>query len=388
MKVKKTKLIIYTCVLFFLILVNIYPVISGTYLKNNQNPTIISNEKGNIMVTGFWNPTGQMIKSFSTNSYLNPEGWEGENWENFGYNIYSYFPTPDIYNGTFEVDYQNTWNDFWNITSDLNPIAIISFGAGSGPWEIEYNTRNLKYWTNDENKPYQPTPAPPDDTVDEGYVRHSTLPIEEIQNAVNDGTNIEAWIDWEGNPGQYLCEYIAYIGMWYQNIHSSSSDQYHCRSAGFIHVNSGVPVDEAMKASNITIRKTIEYLDSLNEPPSSPLINGPSSGKAGDTYNYNIMAIDPEDGEVSYFIDWGDETTGGWTRMLPSGEVYNVSYFWGEEGDYSVKVKAKDEYGTESDWTTLEVTMPNQKTLNQISKIILWLLDQFPFLQPYFSQFH
>jgi len=57
--------------------------------KNNYNQTILANEKGNIMVTGFWNPTGQMIKPFSTNSFLNPEGWKGENWENFGYNIYS-----------------------------------------------------------------------------------------------------------------------------------------------------------------------------------------------------------------------------------------------------------------------------------------------------------
>ena len=352
--------------------------------KTNYYPINLTNEKGNIMITGFWNPTGQMIKSFSTNTYLNPEGWKGENWEDSGFNIYSYFPTPDIYNGTFVVDYQNTWNDFWNITSDINPIAIISFGAGNGPWEIEYNARNLKNWINDDKRPYQPTPTPPDDTVEEDYVRHSTLPIEEIQNAVNDGTNIEAWIDWEGNPGKYLCEYIAYLGMWYQNIHGSPSDQYRCMSSGFIHVNSGVPVDEAMKATNITIRKTIEYLNSLNEPPTPPLINGPSSGNAGDTYYYTFLSTDPEGGKVSYFIDWGDEVTSGWTRLLPSGEDYNVSHFWEEEGDYTIKVKAKDEYGSESDWSTIEISMPKLKTFVHIPKILVWLFERFPFIQSYF----
>ena len=385
MKGKITKSILYAFIIFFLILFSTYPLINGMYIKNQDMPAIIPTVKGNIMLTGFWNPTGLMIKPFSTSNYLNPGGWKGESWDNSGYNIYSYFPTPGLYNGTFEVDYQNTWNDFWNITSDLNPIAIISFGAGNGPWEIEYNARNLDSWINDDKAPYQPTPCPPEGKVDVGYVRHSTLPVEEIKNAVNDETNIEAWIDWDKNPGKYLCEYIAYLGMWYQNIHNSSDEVSQCKTAGFIHVRSNVPIDEAMKATNITIRKTIEYLDSVNEPPSSPSINGPSSGEAGNVYNYIIMATDPEGDEVSYFVDWGDDNIGGWTRMLPSGEEYNVSHIWEEKDSYIIKVKSKDIYDAESDWATLEVSMPKQKTFNQNPNILIWLFERFPFLQPYFD---
>ncbi len=30
----------------------------------------------NIMLTGYWNPTGSMLKQFSQNPTLNPDGWE------------------------------------------------------------------------------------------------------------------------------------------------------------------------------------------------------------------------------------------------------------------------------------------------------------------------
>ena len=381
MKVKIIKLILYIFVIIFLISISTYPLSNGMNLKNQQisstNPTV----KGNIMLTGFWNPTGLMIKQFSTNNYLNPYGWKGENWDNLGYNIYSYFPTPGSYNGTFEVDYQNTWNDFWNITSEIHPIAIISFGAGIGPWEIEYNARNLDSWIDDNNAPYQPTPCPPDDTVDVDYVRHSTLPVEEIENGVNEVTDIDAWIDWDRNPGEYLCEYIAYLGMWYQDLHNSSDDQYQCKAAGFIHVRSNIPIDEAIKATNITIIKTIEFLDSLNIPPYSPSINGPSSGKNGNLYSYSISAIDPEGDEVSFYVDWGDGSTSGWTRMVSSGEEHNVSHIWEERGTDNIKVKAKDVYGDESPWSDpLTVTMPRVKLFNQIPKIIIWLFERFPLL--------
>ena len=235
--------------------------------ENNQNDFNLRN----IMVTGYWNPTGKMIAQFSNNSYLNPDGWKGENWGNLGYNVHSYFPTPDIYNGTFKVDYQDTWNDFWKITSEINPIAIISFGAGSGPWEIEYNARNLINWINDNNPPLKPTPNPPDDSVPLDYERHSSLPVEEISDAINELTSIDAWIDYNGNPGRFLCEYMAYHDMWYQSLHSSETDPYWCIAAGFTHVSGSVSVEQAVLASEIALRVTIDYIDPFLTPEPATL---------------------------------------------------------------------------------------------------------------------
>ena len=232
--------------------------LSSACIKNPNGH--FNNSRPNIMLTGYWNPTGLMIAPFSNNSYLNPDGWKGENWENSGYDIYSFFPTPGIYNGTFEVDYQKTWDDFWNITEQLHPIAIISFGAGFGPWEIEYISGNFDLWSDDNEAPYQPIPSPPDDTVSVGHIRYSTLPVQAIADAVNTQTHIDAWVDWDGYAGGYLCGYMAYLGMWYQALHNSSDDPYPCKAAGFIHVRSILNLGYAMEATKITIREVINIL--------------------------------------------------------------------------------------------------------------------------------
>ncbi|PID27785.1 MAG: hypothetical protein CSB55_07660 [Candidatus Cloacimonadota bacterium] len=215
----------------------------------------------NILVTGYWDPTGQMIAPFSTDPDLNPNGWIGENWEDYGYDVYSFFPEPGTYQGDFEVDYQNTSADFWEITAELQPIAIISFGAGNGPWEIECNARNLTNWYNDYVLPYQPTPNPPDSTAPVNFVRHSTLPVHEIEEVVDNETSINAWVDANGNPGAFLCEYLAYHGMWYQSIHADSGDEAPCLAAGFIHVNNSLPLEECEDAAKHTIRTVLQYLN-------------------------------------------------------------------------------------------------------------------------------
>jgi pyrrolidone-carboxylate peptidase len=339
-----------------------------------------------IMCTGFWNPTGLMIAPFSTDPVLNPNGWKGKNWEGLGYDIYSYFPKPGIYTGMFEVDYQHTWEDFWNVTSQIHPIAIISFGAGDGPWEIEYNARNLDVWLNDDKPPLQPTPCPPDNTEPVGYIRHSSLPVQQIQDAVNNQTTIRAWVDWHGDPGAYLCEYIAYLGMWYQNTHNTTVDPYPCRTAGFIHVNAGVDVQEAMKATNSTTRETIKYLSNINIPPDTPNITGLENGKTGEEYKYNFSTRDADVDNVYYFIDWGDGTNSSWLGPFDSGKEITANHVWNEKGTYTIKAKAKDILNAESDWGTLTVAMPITSSVFTFNHFFKQLLERFPYAYPILRQ--
>jgi len=354
-----------------------------TYKKEKleSSPTIV-NTAHNILLTGFWNPTGLMIAPFSTDPILNPDGWKGENWEDLGFNIHSYFPTPGTYTGTFEVDYQDTWNDFWNITEEIQPIAIISFGAGAGPWEIEYNARNLGFWYPDEKAPFQPTPCPPDDTVEVDFIRHATLPLQRIADLVNQETSLDAWVDWSGTPGSYLCEYMAYLGMWYQSLHNESSSSQPCLASGFIHVHASVPVTEAMKAVNCTLRETITYLDTLNDPPTTPDITGPSSGKIATSYTYNVTAYDVNENNLWFIWDWGDGTTSEWMGPFASNTICQATHMWDTEGAFTIKVKARDEWGAESSWATLEISMPKyqQKTILFIERLI----NYFPVLEEIF----
>jgi pyrrolidone-carboxylate peptidase len=201
-----------------------------------------------------------MVDRFSTNPYVNPDGWQGENWGDLGYDIYS-FVAKEYYNnnGTWEMRYQQVWNEFWDIVNQIHPIAIIGFGQGAkeNTWRIENKAVNWKKWYLDEEG-NQPTPNPPDETVCPGYIRFSTLPIRQIEKAINNQTTINAEINYLGTPGFYLCGYIAYLQIWYQTQHSKPDDEFLCKAAGFIHVNKSIALNDCIEATNITIRETVE----------------------------------------------------------------------------------------------------------------------------------
>jgi len=96
----------------------------------------------------------------------------------------------------------------------------------------------------------------------------------------------------------------------------------------------------------------------MEYPPNEPAISGPSSGEAGTSYDFDFTATDPFNDDVSYFIDWGDGETTGWTNFVSSGYTITRSHTWDNQGSFNVKAKAKDPNGAESDWGTMSVTMP------------------------------
>jgi hypothetical protein len=96
-----------------------------------------------------------------------------------------------------------------------------------------------------------------------------------------------------------------------------------------------------------------------NAPPSKPQRpTGPTSGKANVEYTFNATTIDPNNHQLYYQWDWGDGTTSNWLGPFDSGDLTQAKHRWGK-GSYSIKVKAKDIYGAETDWSeSLAITMP------------------------------
>jgi subtilisin family serine protease len=115
----------------------------------------------------------------------------------------------------------------------------------------------------------------------------------------------------------------------------------------------------------------------LNSPPNKPEIDGSTSGKPGEEQEFIISAIDDHEDDVSYIIDWGDDSGEETIGSFPSGEKQTVSHVWNEEGDYTIKVKAQDVIGAESNWSTFEVSMPKAYIHNQIIQLIMKLLNNF-----------
>jgi len=105
-----------------------------------------------------------------------------------------------------------------------------------------------------------------------------------------------------------------------------------------------------------------------SQPPNKPdPPTGPSGGNIEVTYEFTAVTDDPENDELYYLFDWGDDTISEWIGPFESGESCTESHIWYQQGTYQVKVKAKDEHGTQSEWSDpLSVSMPRSKSTIKI----------------------
>jgi hypothetical protein len=85
------------------------------------------------------------------------------------------------------------------------------------------------------------------------------------------------------------------------------------------------------------------------DTPNKP--KGPIVGAVGYEYTFSTSTIDPDGDKVYYMWDWGDGTFSEWIGPYPSGDTCEASHIWNEEGDFEVKVKAKDEKNAQSNWS-------------------------------------
>ena len=116
----------------------------------------------------------------------------------------------------------------------------------------------------------------------------------------------------------------------------------------------------------------------INSAPDTPSLTGPTNGKINEEQEYTISTTDPEGDEVYYWVEFcADCQDAVWSGPFASGEDFIIAHSWAAEGDYTVRVKAKDSQGLESDWETLEVTMPRAKSFStRFSQRFLDLFQQ------------
>jgi hypothetical protein len=118
----------------------------------------------------------------------------------------------------------------------------------------------------------------------------------------------------------------------------------------------------------------------INNPPTAPTIKGETSGKAGKEYEYTFNATDPDDDDVKYYINWGDNTTYETDFNTSSTDVI-VKHNWAENGTYNVTAKAEDINGAEGPEKTLtvKITIPRSRTLNY--SLLQRMFERFPLLE-------
>ena len=130
-----------------------------------------------------------------------------------------------------------------------------------------------------------------------------------------------------------------------------------------------------------------DYAETLsNSPPETPQRpSGSVQGKINVEYSYNSETTDPDYNLIYYQWDWGDGNNSGWFGPYNSGDLISTTHKWTVKGSYSIKVKAKDMFGSESLWSNpLPVTMPY--SYKPMPLFLEWLFERFPNAFPILKQ--
>ncbi len=156
---------------------------------------------------------------------------------------------------------------------------------------------------------------------------------------------------------------------------SITESSYHCFKTYYDYYYRVRGFNDAHGWGDWSMLSSLNGITINNTAPMMPTINGPQRAKLGETLSYQIQAIDPDDHQLYYYIDWGDGSIINWTGPIESSETIIINHSWSTRGDYTIEVRVKDEYGATSPWAELPVAMPKQWNLSFLFQLIQQILD-------------
>jgi hypothetical protein len=99
-----------------------------------------------------------------------------------------------------------------------------------------------------------------------------------------------------------------------------------------------------------------------NQSPTPPDISGKTRVNPGIMYDYSFVSYDDDNDQIFYFVEWGDGSNSGWSKGTQSGKAITIAKSWSAEGTYTIRAKAKDIKGYESEWSSIKVRVPKLKS--------------------------
>jgi hypothetical protein len=159
---------------------------------------------------------------------------------------------------------------------------------------------------------------------------------------------------------------------------------YHSSGDTIAHINTTY----AVKNIRLILATLAELSEAgfLNNPPAKPVLTGSTSGVINQAYNLSVVTTDPEGADVYYYIEWGDSQVDEWIGPYNSGVTAELTHQWNKKGTYTIRAKAKDISGIESDWGTMNVVMPTEYIFS-FHAFLQHLLGMFPHMFPILRHF-
>ncbi len=240
-----------------------------------------------------------------------------------------------------------------------------SYGAGSADaWLVKTDENGNMEWDKTYGTSARDVSWSMEDMDDGGYVVCVTMNLQGMTGdkddihlvKIDEDGNIE-WIRVCGGEGSQIANHIQ----------QTSDDGFITagRNGGYL--------------SSSTDAMLVKFASvAANNAPETPNIDGPTEGAPETEYTYNFTAVDPDGGEIYYTIDWGDGTTEEWMGPYLSGTMLTLTHTYSEKGDYTIKCKAKDVFDEESDWGTLEISIPKNADETGLIKTFVWGTIRWP----------
>ena len=101
------------------------------------------------------------------------------------------------------------------------------------------------------------------------------------------------------------------------------------------------------------------------DPPTTPAITGPINGIVGWTYDYRFVSQNPRCDCLVYIVDWGDNTPLESSGLVEDSPIKTrLGHSWSQTGTYIIRAKTISLCCGESDWGTLTITIPRNKSIN------------------------
>ena len=198
--------------------------------------------------------------------------------------------------------------------------------------------------------------------------------------------DINADLKWiGGDPDGDLVTYDIYFGDAYPLQKIASNYTYTSYDPGTMELNTTyywkIVAWDSHNASSEGIEWYFTTSDKTNRPPVRPIINSIIGLLVPNRpYNYEFNSNDPDLDDIFYYVDWGDGTFQDWIGPSTSGKNVTINHSWPVVTKiYQVKAKAKDIYGSESDWGTLLVFVYSPR--NSGSSLFVRFIQRHPILQ-------
>jgi hypothetical protein len=137
---------------------------------------------------------------------------------------------------------------------------------------------------------------------------------------------------------------------------------YLVQSGDWYHTNGELPPDSSTNVDEDDAGVLFAISDNYEAPekPARPI--GELNGKVGKKYTYSTILYDPDGDQMYCKWDWGDGTQSDWLGPYNSNVGVEANHIWNEQGSYQIKVKAKDVYGAESEWSEpLSISIPRNR---------------------------